>query len=82
MEAQSQRLPVIATNLAGIPELVTDGETGALVPPDDAPALSAAIERLLRDPGLRARMAEAGYARVRSVFAMERGVADLERRFS
>jgi glycosyltransferase involved in cell wall biosynthesis len=38
MEAQSQRLPVIATNLAGIPELVIDGETGTLVPADDAPA--------------------------------------------
>jgi glycosyltransferase involved in cell wall biosynthesis len=81
MEAQSQRLPVIATELAGIPELVIDGETGALVPPDDAPALGAAIERLLRDAGLRDNMAAAGYARVRSVFAMERGVADLEGRF-
>jgi len=81
MEAQSQRLPVIATNLAGIPELVIDGETGALLPPDDAQALGAAIERLLRDAGLRGRLAAAGYARVRSVFAMERGVVDLERRF-
>jgi glycosyltransferase involved in cell wall biosynthesis len=81
MEAQSQRLPVIATNLAGIPELVIDGETGALVPPDDAPALAAAIERLMRDPTLRARMAAAGYARVRGQFSMERGIADLERRF-
>lgn len=81
MEAQSQRLPVIATNLAGIPELVIDGETGTLVPPDDAPALGAAIERLLRDASLRDSMAAAGYARVRGLFAMERGVADLEGRF-
>jgi glycosyltransferase involved in cell wall biosynthesis len=81
MEAQSQRLPVIATNLAGIPELVIDGETGALVPPDDSPALSAAMERMMRDAGLRERMAAAGYARVRSQFSMERGIADLERRF-
>jgi glycosyltransferase involved in cell wall biosynthesis len=81
MEAQSQRLPVIATNLAGIPELVIDGETGALVPPDDASALGAAIERMLRDAGLRDNMAAAGYARVRGLFAMERGVADLEERF-
>jgi glycosyltransferase involved in cell wall biosynthesis len=82
MEAQSQRLPVIATNLAGIPELVIDGETGALVPPDDAAALSAAVARLLRDAGLRDRMAEAGYQRVRTMFAMDRGISDLERRFS
>jgi glycosyltransferase involved in cell wall biosynthesis len=81
MEAQSQRLPVIATNLAGIPELVLDGETGALVPPDDAAALSDAIERLLRDAGLRERLATAGFQRVRTVFAMDRGIADLERRF-
>jgi len=81
MEAQSQRLAVIATNLAGIPELVIDGETGVLVPPDDAPALAAAIEALLRDPDRRARLAEAGTQRVRSAFAMDRGIDDLERRF-
>lgn len=82
MEAQSQRLAVIATDLAGIPELVIDGETGVLVPPDDPVALSGAIERLLRDDDLRARMADAGFARVRSVFSMDRGIDDLERRFS
>ncbi|MDQ7248449.1 glycosyltransferase [Dongia sedimenti] len=81
MEAQSQRLPVIATNLAGIPELVIDGETGALVPPDDPTALGQAIARLLNDAALRQGMADAGFARVRSVFAMDRGIADLERRF-
>ena len=81
MEAQSQRLPVIATNLAGIPELVIDGETGALVPPDNAPALAQAIERLLRDGSLREGMAAAGFRRVRDMFAMDRGIADLERRF-
>jgi glycosyltransferase involved in cell wall biosynthesis len=82
MEAQSQRLAVIATDLAGIPELVIDGETGTLVPPDDAPALALAIERLTRDPALRMRLAEAGFARVRSRFSMDRGIDDLERRFS
>jgi glycosyltransferase involved in cell wall biosynthesis len=82
MEAQSQRLAVLATNLAGIPELVIDGETGALVPPDDAAALAQAMERLLRDAALRDRMATAGYQRVRGLFAMDRGIADLERRFS
>jgi glycosyltransferase involved in cell wall biosynthesis len=81
MEAQSQRLAVVATNLAGIPELVIDGETGLLVPVDDAATLAAAIGRLLRDADLRGRLAEAGYARVRGAFAMERGIADLERRF-
>jgi glycosyltransferase involved in cell wall biosynthesis len=81
MEAQSQRLAVIATNLAGIPELVIDGETGALVPPDDPAALAEVVVRLLRDAGLRDRMAQAGYARVRGQFSMERGIAELGRRF-
>jgi len=81
MEAQSQRLAVVSTRLAGIPELVIDGETGALVAPDDSPALAAAIETLLRDPALRGRYAEAGFERVRRLFAAERGIADLERRF-
>jgi glycosyltransferase involved in cell wall biosynthesis len=82
MEAQSQCLAVIATNLAGIPELVIDGATGALVPADDVPALAQAIARLLTDPDLRERLAAAGYRRVRDLFAMDRGIADLERRFS
>ena len=81
MEAQSQRLAVVSTKLAGIPELVIDGETGALVAPDDAPALAAAIETLLRDPALRDRYTEAGFQRVRRLFAAERSIADLEHRF-
>ena len=81
MEAQSQRLPVVATRLAGIPELVIDGETGSLVPPEDPAALAGAIARLLRDPGLRTRYAEAGFRRVRQLFSMERGIDDLDRRF-
>jgi hypothetical protein len=44
--------------------------------------LAAAIARLLRDAGLRERLAAAGYQRVRTMFAMDRGIADLERRFS
>ncbi|HVM83161.1 MAG TPA: glycosyl transferase family 1, partial [Candidatus Binatia bacterium] len=56
-------------------------ETGALVAPDDAPALAAAIATLLRDPALRDRYTEAGFQRVRRLFAAERGIADLERRF-
>ena len=81
MEAQSQRLCVIATRLAGINELVLHRETGWLVLPEAPENLSAAILRLARDADTRALLAEAGYQRVRRHFAMERGIDDLERRF-
>jgi glycosyltransferase involved in cell wall biosynthesis len=81
MEAQSQKLAVVATNLPGIAELVMPGETGLLVPPSAPENLSGALLRLIRDPVLRLRLAEAGYARVRTAFALERGIDDLERRF-
>lgn len=68
MEAQSQRLPVVASRIAGIPELVRDGATGLLVAPADAAALARAIERLARDPALREQLGAAGAARVRAQF--------------
>src|SRR4029077_20989023 len=51
--------PVVATRLAGIPEVVSDGETGLLVPPGDATALGSAIARLYGDAVLRARLGAA-----------------------
>ena len=81
MEAQSQRLAVVATNLPGIAELVVPGETGLLVPPSAPENLSGALLRLMRDPALRQRLAEAGFERVRRDFSLQRGIDDLERRF-
>jgi alpha-maltose-1-phosphate synthase len=63
LEAMFAGVPVVSTTVGGIPELVVDGETGILVPPDDPPALADAIERLLGDDALRARMGEAGRTR-------------------
>ena len=60
MEAMAARLPVIATSVAGVPELVADGESGLLVPPGDPAALAAALRRLADEPGLRSRLGEAG----------------------
>ena len=68
MEAQSQALPVAASRVAASPELISDGETGLLVPPDDRDALASALLRLIRDPGLRRRLGEAGERRVRAQF--------------
>ena len=61
MEAMALELPVVATTaIAGIPELVEDGEHGLLVPPARADLLAAALDRLADDPPLRARLGAAG----------------------
>ncbi|MGY1708784.1 glycosyltransferase [Geodermatophilus sp. SYSU D00758] len=56
-EAMAAGLPVVASAVGGIPEVVRDGETGLLVPPGDVDALAAALDRLAGDPRLRARLA-------------------------
>jgi glycosyltransferase involved in cell wall biosynthesis len=71
MEALAARVPVVTTRIAGVAELVEDGESGLLVPPGDAVALRAALARVLDDPEMRARMGEAGRARVVDEFASE-----------
>jgi glycosyltransferase involved in cell wall biosynthesis len=81
MEAQSQGLACIATDLSGIPELIEDGATGLLVAPGDALALSREIADLIADWRARERLGAAGAKRVREHFAMERGVAALTERF-
>jgi glycosyltransferase involved in cell wall biosynthesis len=81
MEAQSQRLPCIATDVSGIPELISDGVTGLLVPPADPPALADALAGLIRDPARRRALGAAGEERVRSRFAMQAGIDLLARHF-
>jgi glycosyltransferase involved in cell wall biosynthesis len=81
MEAQSQRLACVATDISGIPELIEDGATGILVPPGDPPALARALAGLIRDPVRRAALGAAGEQRVRSVFGMNAGIDLLARRF-
>ncbi|UUX48008.1 glycosyltransferase family 4 protein [Nisaea acidiphila] len=77
MEAQSQRLCCLATEVSAIPELIEDGVTGALVPPDDGTALTSALEGLIRDPVRRARLAAAGEERVRGRFDHRTAIATL-----
>jgi glycosyltransferase involved in cell wall biosynthesis len=69
LEAMLASRPVVATRVSSIPEIVVDGETGVLVPVDDAPALAAAVNRVLDDPGALGRR---GYERARARFSVGR----------
>jgi glycosyltransferase involved in cell wall biosynthesis len=65
-------LPVVATRLSGIPELVQDGVTGLLVEPGDAPALAAAMARLLDEDALATELALRARAHVERSFSLAR----------
>jgi len=69
---------VVATNGGGVPEIVVHGETGLLVPMDDAPALSSAISALLNAPELAAEMGRAGRRRVLEHFTIEQTARKIE----
>jgi glycosyltransferase involved in cell wall biosynthesis len=73
--AMGAQLPVVATRVAGIPEVVLHGQTGLLVPPADVPALGAALARLVGDPALRQTMGAAAAAFVRPRFGVDGYVA-------
>ena len=68
LEAMGSALPVVATRVGGIPELVAHGDTGLLVEPDDPAALADAMTRVLVDPGVHAAFGAAGARRARELF--------------
>ncbi|HEX3246342.1 MAG TPA: glycosyltransferase family 4 protein [Chloroflexota bacterium] len=68
LEAMACELPVVATNVGGVPRYVSDGETGLLVEPETS-ALAEALERMLSDARLRSSLAAAGLEMVRSRFS-------------
>ncbi|RRJ84749.1 glycosyltransferase [Aestuariirhabdus litorea] len=74
MEAQSQGVACLSTDISGIPELIIDGESGLLVPPENERALRDALVLLISDPALRQRLAQAGYQRVREHFSLAEGI--------
>jgi glycosyltransferase involved in cell wall biosynthesis len=68
VEAASQRLACVSTDISGVPELLSSDETGLLIPSENPAALAQALERLIRDPVLRARLGDAAERRVRGNF--------------
>jgi len=80
MEAASQKLPILTTNVSAIPEFIEDGVHGTLVPAGDPQALADAIVALAANPERRATMAQAAYQRLKADFGMEAGIATIDAR--
>ncbi len=81
VEAMAAGLPVVSTNISGIPELIEHGVSGWLVPPKDAPALADAIATLLAAPELRQRLGQAAREKVCRLFDAEANVRALNALF-
>ena len=79
MEAMSCEVPTIGTSAGGAPELITDGQDGILVPPQDPPALAEALMRLATDPDLAMKLSRQGRARVVAGFDSSLGAEMLIR---
>ncbi|MEM9625389.1 MAG: glycosyltransferase family 4 protein [Pseudomonadota bacterium] len=80
MEAGSQELAAVTTAVSAVPELITDGENGLLVSPDDPAALAAALEALIRDPKRRLKMGRTARRIVLERFSMDPGLDTLAAR--
>lgn len=78
LAAMAVGLPVVASRVGGIPELVEDGTTGMLVSPGDAVELAAKLGLLIEDRGLRLKMGKAGRKRVEEEFTSQRKLAQTE----
>jgi glycosyltransferase involved in cell wall biosynthesis len=72
LEAMAAGLPVIASVVGGLPEVVRHGENGLLIPPRDVDALAAALERLLADPEYAQHLGETARREAREKFSLER----------
>jgi glycosyltransferase involved in cell wall biosynthesis len=77
MEAMATGLPVVSTNIGGIPEMVIENETGFLVQPGDAAGMAEAIETVINDSSLAARLGHSGHERARALFSIEKSVREL-----
>jgi len=81
VEAASQNLACISTNISGIPEFFIDGENGLLTEPEDATAFSQALQAAITDPSLRARLGAAAENRVRTSFDHRNSISELKALF-
>jgi glycosyltransferase involved in cell wall biosynthesis len=81
VEACSQGLVCLSTDISGVPELLTNGENGLLVPSENAEALAGALERAIRDPATRHRLGQAAEHRVRSDFDFHTSISQLKSLF-
>jgi len=77
LEAMAEGLPLVATSVGGLPEVVADGQTGYLVPPSDVSALRGGLRLLILDPERRRAMGAAGRERARNHFSAERMVREI-----
>jgi colanic acid/amylovoran biosynthesis glycosyltransferase len=77
MEAMATGLPVVSTNIGGIPEMVIENQNGFLVQPGDTSAMANAIETLINHCSLAARLGDFGHERARALFSIEKNVRDL-----
>jgi glycosyltransferase involved in cell wall biosynthesis len=71
LEAMSAGLPIAATNVGGVPEILEDGKTGLLVPARDPVAMAAAIRQLMTDAELSRRLGASAQAEARSAYTLE-----------
>jgi N-acetyl-alpha-D-glucosaminyl L-malate synthase BshA len=78
LEAMACEVPVVASRVGGLPEVITDGETGFLHPPDDLDGMAASAVRLLTDDALHARIVQAGRRLVETKFCADEVVPRYE----
>jgi glycosyltransferase involved in cell wall biosynthesis len=74
LEAMAAGLPILASQVSALPEIILEGETGYLTPPAEAAPLAARMRDLVRDPARAAQMGQAGRRRLETVFSVQRMV--------
>ena len=77
LEASSCEKPVVVTNVGGLPEVVDEGSTGFIVPARDEQAAAAAIEKLIRGPGLRLEMGKKGREKVSRLYDWDKNLEEI-----